>query len=199
MDMRDQLIGYVEGTLTPEERLRVSRHLAESPLWQQELTNIEYIQQQLQFEMPLLGRPQQGQLDSLLPDIFEKASGFKKSRWQFPTSGGQTLFVVFAIFIVLMIAPFVLHSPEANASANFTQEVPFATNTAMSLYKSDTMEARYTVDNRDVTEEAPIVILQSQERDADLPNENSHSRYLMSASPVPAPGGTAIPSLEPSH
>jgi hypothetical protein len=167
------------------------KHLAESAHWQQELSAVEYVQQQLQFEMPLLGRPMHGQLDALLPDIFERAA-HRNSRWQAPTGGTQTLFCICAIFIVLMIVPFVLHNPSANASANFTQEVPLATNTAVSSYKKDTMEARYTSGDEDATQE-PVVL---PNLDVGERSENEGDRNLMSASPVPAPGGTAIASLE---
>jgi hypothetical protein len=141
--------------------------------------------------MPLLGRSDHGQLDALLPDIFERAAR-SKVRWQPPTGGAQTMFLICAIFIVLMIVPFVLHNPSANASANFTQEVPLATNTAVSSYKKDTMEARYTSDDGDATEEPAIL----PNVDVNERSERDGGRSLMSASPVPAPGSTAISSLE---
>lgn len=191
--MRDQLIGYVEGTLSPEERIRVMKHLADSPHWQQELATVEYVQQQLQLEMPLLGRPQAGQLDALLPDIFERTARSNRSRWQPPSGGIQTLFLIGVIFAVLMIVPFILHDPSANAAANFTQEVPLATNTAVSVYKQDTFEARYTTTDGEVATQEPAVQLNM---DVNVGNADSQ-RNWMSASPVPAPGGTAIPSLEP--
>ncbi len=168
--MREQLIAYLEGTLTPEQRREVALRLQYSMQWQRELTRVEQMQSKLRQQMPLLGQPESGQLESLLPGILERVA--RPPRRSLHWGGLQTMLMIVGLVAVLVCVPLLLHSTSVDAMVNWSQNVPVSTS---------------TIEPNDGTTEALFAISDSEHVAVNV-------RY--SASPVPMPGATLEPSRE---
>lgn len=178
VDTREQLVAYVEGTLTPEQRLQVVRRLAHSPFWQRELEKLHQTDDQLRREMPVFGRPQQTQLQALLPTILAQSQ---------PALCGESWWgklraslLVAGTLAVLVMVPLLLNSASADAGGKWSPNVPHST-------------ATQAAQSRESTEEAPARLVYediSAQREA----RASMAFVRWAASPAPMPGATAEPS-----
>lgn len=175
MDIREQLIAYLEGTLSPDQRLQVARSLAESTHWQREYQTVRQTQAQLRREMPLFGEPTPDRLKALLPAILEQTTHPKHRA--FPTTNLQSMILVGSMMLVLVLLPFFLHNSAVDAAGAWPHNVPLQTSTAVV---------------QDSTLEADLVLLV-----ADETTERDEVRSILwSASPAPMPGATLEPSRE---
>ncbi len=168
--MRDLLSAYLDGTLSEQQKLYVARQLATSAAWQRELASLKDVRHQLSNEMPLMGRPVDGQLAALLPDILESARSTNQIDFRTllkrTLMGGTLLLAVFILPAIFMQ----LNGP-VHAAVESIENVPSVTSTPAGE-KESTIE--------------PITVARSQ-----FPV--SFTRF---ASPVPQPGATLEASLE---
>lgn len=167
--MRDLLSAYLDGTLSDQQKRYVAGRLAASQAWQRELESLKNVRLQLSNEMPLMGRPLDGQLAALLPEILENA---QSDRIDFRTLLKRTLMGGTLLLTVLIIpAVFMQLNGPAHAAVESIENVPSVTSTP-STHKESTFE--------------PLTVVRN-----DL--QISFERF---ASPVPQPGATLEPSLE---
>lgn len=182
MTDKEQLIAFIEGTLTPAQKIRMQRRLERSVKLQTELFHLQRMQSELRNEMSLLGKPLKANLKALLPDILCQTHHPKLTyRLRVQEIGLQTFFAACVLVVCLTVAPLLvsLHQ-EARAANESIENVPRATHTVQAQQKE--------------TEEPSVVVWQiaSQSR------QNSNSAFR-SAIPVPPPHVTLEPSVEPSR
>ncbi len=192
MDIREQLIAYLEGTLTPGQRIRIARRLERSTYWQRELALVQQTHVQLRREMPLLGRPAPGQLEALLPTILDRADGGgRQGNWW---SGVQTSLLAGALLATLLLIPLLLHSTSAEAVSGL-QNVPQSTFTQAAQSSESAANVADAGPALLVTEEPDLERLVSVENGDGL-NAAPSSVVRWAASPVPMPEATLEPSRE---
>jgi hypothetical protein len=168
--VRDLLSAYLDGTLSDQQKVYVAGRLATSASWQRELDRLTDVRRQLSNEMPLVGRPLDGQLAALLPEILEDAQS--TNRIDFRTLLKRTLMGGTLLLTVLILpAIFMQLNGPAHAAVEYIENVPSVTNTP-AAQKESTFE--------------PITVVR---------NEFQYS-FVRFASPVPQPGATLEPSLE---
>lgn len=175
MDIREQLIAYLEGTLPPDQRIQVARCIASSTYWQREYQTARQTQAQLQREMPLLGEPAPDRLKALLPSILEQTAHPK--RRVISTANPHSILLVGSLMLVLVLLPFFLHNSAVDAAGAWPQNVPLQTSTA--VVQDSTLEAKQVL----------LVANETTQRD-------EVRSILWSASPAPMPGATLEPSRE---
>ncbi|MCB9436190.1 MAG: hypothetical protein H6673_04250 [Anaerolineales bacterium] len=175
MDIREQLIAYLEGTLAPDQRVKVTRHLAQSATWQREYQAVRQTQAELRREMPLFGEPAPDRLKALLPSILEQAT--RPKRRPLLTTNFQSMILVGSMAVLLVLLPFFLHNSAVDAAGAWPHNVPLQTSTA--VVQDSTLEA----------ESVLLVANETTERD-------ELTSILWSASPAPMPGATLEPSRE---
>ncbi len=191
MNTREQLLAYLEGTLTPEHRLRVARRLQDSPRWQRELADIQQMQRQLRLEMPLFGQSTPPNLDTLLPSILEQTTT-PRFRWDILRTG----VVVCGVMALLVLIPLFLHSTSVDAVTNWSHNVPQNTATQSSQLEELRLGRVIVTDEPDYSH-----LLLDVGDEPDLLSDLSIKRGAVvtiswSASPVPMPGATLLPSLQ---
>jgi hypothetical protein len=174
----------------------VLTRLQSSPEWQRELEALRGVQMQLRTEMRLLGRPERGQLEALLPDILSQAARGKPGRsprW----SGLQTFVLVSGVLIMILLAPLVLHTSAVDAVGNWQPNVPESTPT-LSQHDENTIEGQLVALEAVATEEPSRLHIQLMtDRGGSIPlRQASPISARWEASPVPMPGATAEPSRE---
>lgn len=175
MNSRDTLLAYLDGTLSPTKRREVAQKLASSPRWQREYDSLKEVRFQLNNEMPLMGSPLDGQLASLLPNIFEET----QTRFHWKRLIRQTLLYGSVVLtIVALTVGFVELTSSAHASVQTIGNVPSVTNTPV---------------DTDSTQEAKVQVWSIHAADV---AEDENVKVSLFASPVPMPIATVEPSLE---
>lgn len=204
MDIKEQLLAYLEGTLTPAQRREVVRRLATSPQWQAELEAIQYSQSQLKREMPAFGCPTHKQLTALLPDILEKSKQPSRLREKVDwTQGGMMLCM---IAVMLMMVPILVKAQTAVMDATNLKNIPATTNTPVAI-RASTLEVPRAVvasSNRGSAVEAVAYRIQADFQYCDIrtglflpisPRTRSDI-WPVGLTPAPVPGSTLEPSRE---
>lgn len=212
VDIKEQLLAYLEGTLTPAQRREVVRRLATSHQWQQELENLQQSQSRLKREMPAFGCPTHGQLSALLPDILEKSKRRpSRLRDKFDwTQGGMLLCMV---AVMMMMVPAIIRAQTAVLASTELGNVPHSTNTPSAI-RASTLEVprnAFVFVSRTVSLAArPVRVaafqIQSNFQCTDAQrglfiavsadSDSLGSFENVGATPAPAPGSTIEPSLE---
>lgn len=180
MNSRDTLLAYLDGTLSPKKRHEVAQKLASSPRWQREYDSLRDVRFQLKNEMPLMGSPLDGQLASLLPNIFEETQSPLRWTWFFRQT---MLYGSVALTIVALTIGFVKLTSSAHASVQTIGNVPSVTNTPA---------------RTDSTQEAKVQVWSVLPAMAEPAEEDESVKVSLFASPVPMPMATVEPSLEAS-
>lgn len=173
MNIRDTLLAYIDGTLSPAAKRQVSQKLANSVRWQTEYDSLKNVRWQLTNEMPLMGSPLDGQMASLLPHILQETQSSFNGRWFIRQA---FMFGTVGLTILLLTVGFVQLTSSAHAAVNILGNIPSITNTPASADSTVEAKIRYV----------PV-------RDIEVGNPN----LLISgvASPVPMPLATMEPSL----
>ncbi len=175
LNNRDTLLAYLDGTLSPKKRREVAQKIASSPRWQRDYDSLSEVRFQLKNEMPLIGSPLDGQLASLLPNIFEET----QTRFRWKRLMRQTLLYGSVVLtIVALTVGFVELTSSAHASVQTFGNVPSVTNTPV---------------DADSTSEAKVQVWSVQVAEAEAEDNVKVSLF---ASPVPMPMATVEPSLE---
>lgn len=173
MNIRDTLLAYIDGTLSSGERRKVAQKLASSPRWQNEYDGLKNVRFQLKNEMPLMGSPLDGQLASLLPNIFEATETRFRWRWLLHQT---VLFGSVVLTIMALTVGFVKLTSSAHASVQTFGNVPSITNTPVDA--DSTVEAKIRF--------VPV---------AEVVLSDANLKISRFASPVPMPMATMEPSL----
>jgi anti-sigma factor RsiW len=180
VDIREQLVAYLDGTLTLEQRWQIARHLATSRHWRDELEKLERTASQLRRDMPGFGQPHPAQLQALLPYILARTSP-ESRRWDPWKKAIQTSFLVCGALVMLVLVPLLLHSASVDAGA-WSPNVPRSTATQIMHSKDSTAETSAHLVFEDISVKRDLVV--------------SPVARLWSASPVPVPAATFEPSRE---
>ncbi len=202
MDIKEQLLAYLEGNLTPAQRREVMRRLATSRQWQAELEAIQYSQSQLKREMPAFGCPTSKQLTALLPDILEKSKQPSRLREKVDwTQGGMLLCM---IAVMLMMVPVLIKAQTAVLASTNLKNIPATTNTPVSV-RASTLEVPRVVAAAHQSNPVAAVAyrIQADFQYCDLrtglflPLSAAHSDvWVVGLTPAPVPGSTLEPSRE---
>ncbi|MCQ3930287.1 MAG: hypothetical protein DPW16_07485 [Chloroflexi bacterium] len=204
MDIKEQLLAYLEGTLTPAQRREVVRRLAISHQWQAELEAIQYSQSQLKREMPAFGCPTHKQLTALLPDILEKSKQPSRLREKMDWAQGGMLLCMVAV--ILMMVPILIKAQTAVLASTNLKNIPATTNTPVAIRVSTLEVPRAVVasSNGANVVEAVVYRIQADFQYCDLrtglflpisPRTRSDVRAV-GLTPAPVPGSTLEPSRE---
>jgi hypothetical protein len=182
MNMQETLTAYLEGTLSPAERMTVLRQINNSTHWRNEFYRLQDVRRELQREMPLMGRPLDGQLAALLPNILDS-----KPRLDMGLIVKQIfMYTLLFLTIVALSAMFMQFTTSAHAAVQRLQNEPSITNTPEIAQSESTVE----VQNQ-------VLLVRAESGDNQALNIlNNHASFTFLASPAPMPGATAIPSLE---
>lgn len=202
MDIKEQLLAYLEGTLTPAQRREVVRRLATSRQWQAELETIQYSQSQLKREMPAFGCPTSKQLTALLPDILEKSKRPSPLREKVDWAQGGMLLCMVAV--MLMMVPILIRAQTAVLASTNLKNIPATTNTPISIRVSTLEVPRAVVasSNRSNVVEVVAYRIQTDFQYCDsstglfLPISPRTDVRAVGLTPAPVPGSTLEPSRE---
>jgi anti-sigma factor RsiW len=179
VNAQKKLLAYLEGNLTPEQRLRVHRQLQQSAQLRAELTRLSQQKRELEDEMPLFGmeRGTITQLQGLLPGILQEAQQSKTKKTATPDSKRLQLLLVTCLMTVAVMIPILLATnPSAYAAVSPLQNVPRATDTP--------------VNRRDATEESIAGVFNRRSDSGVVLVAQQTMPAVGAASPVPAPGAT---------
>lgn len=182
--MHDTLVAYIEGTLSAEERTAVRRRIQNSVTWQQELSHVEQVQNELASQMPLLGHCSARQLNALLPEILMQARQPKPRRHNW-WKGMQILTMMTCVFGVLLMVPLIIQSAAANEQETWSPNVPRSTATPHNVFHN-VVAAKETQEPKPAMR-AAFYVHSSM-------SYTQQSPVHCEASPVPMPGSTLSPS-----
>lgn len=205
MDIKEQLLAYLEGTLTPAQRHEVVRRLSTSRHWQQEWETLQYSQTQLKREMPAFGCPTSKQLTTLLPDILKESKRPSRLREKVDWTQGGMLLCMVAVF--LMMVPVLIKAQSAVLASTDLKNIPATTNTPIAIRASTLEVPRVVVASADNANPVEAVFYRVQ---ADFqycdsrsgfflpisPRNRTNTRWVAGMTPAPAPGSTLEPSRE---
>ncbi|MBI5929513.1 MAG: hypothetical protein HY862_09405 [Chloroflexi bacterium] len=203
MDIKEQLLAYLEGTLTPTQRREVVRRLATSRQWQEELEALQYSQTQLKREMPAFGCATHKQLSALLPDILEKSKQrpsllSEKLDW---TQGGMLLCM---LAVMLMMVPVLIKAQTAVLASTNLKNIPATTNTPGAIRASTSEAPHVVVASANRSDPVAVVAYRIQidfqycdsQSGLFLPISPRTYIRVVGMTPAPAPGSTIEPSRE---
>lgn len=179
MNLQKKLLAYLEGNLTPEQRLQVHRQLQQSAQLRDELVRLSQLKKELEDEMPLFGaeRGTYPRLQSLLPSILQEAQQPKAKKIVTPGSKRLQLVLVTCLMTVAVMIPILLATnPSAYAAVSPLQNVPRVTDTP--------------VNQREATEESIARVFNQRENSGIVLVAQETVPAVGAASPVPAPGAT---------
>ena len=180
MNIRETLTAYLDGTLSDQEKRWVAQQLATTDRWRREYDRLRDMRRELQNTMPLMGRPQDGQLAALLPSILENVRP-QTQHIDYRMLAKRT-FMAGAAFLTMVLLPviFMQLTGSAYAAVQRIENVPSVTNTPAA--------------QTDSTAEAD---LEAVTRYYQVGTSGGFGLGFASfASPAPPPDATAIPSLE---
>lgn len=129
--MRDQLIAYIEGTLSPTERRDVLQHLQNSAAWQAEWREVQQVQSRLADRCSWREFADTPTLDNLLPDILDKAAR-PTPRYHYWMKGLEVIGLMTVLFGALLMVPLVFGDSKASAQNGWSPNNPVSTNTLTS-------------------------------------------------------------------
>lgn len=180
MDIREQLLAYLENRLSSEQRQRVISRLARSNQWQAEFQKLSTANRSLRQQMPVLGQGHHPQLQALLPNILSQTK--QRPQWhEHLWKGVQASLFVGSSLTVLLFLPLLLRSNSFDTARAWSPNVPASTPTEAAQFNA----------LQESTEEVPTPV-------QPIPQNALASPVALrwSASPAPMPGATLEPSRE---
>lgn len=127
--MREQLIAYIEGTLSAEARRDVLYHLQHSRRWQREWDKVKRVQSCLANSASWHEFAEAPKLESLLPTILDRAKG-PTPRYHYWWKGLQLMLVLTCLFGTLLLIPLLLGDSTASAQNGWSPNNPVNTSTS---------------------------------------------------------------------